>query len=398
MLDPQTYLQQIQALQAEYRTHKTAGRPDSENPDQEELNCIEFASANLRQLRPDIPVSEHTGIINEIQFNQARAALDEDSCFLSETTEIIDPKDTLTTARHTPVIFCTYHFGSYRIINQVLGSRGLKYLLPVSSDIYAAHKQRFEDNFTVIKGYFHTDAELLVINAEERTSALVMARKTRQGWSLLAYIDGNTGVQGASRRDAKMLMIPLLGKPMYARRGIAFLSHFLGLPVVPVVCQVTGPLQRRITFHPRIEPAASGEDREVYCLRATEQLYAVLGEYLKTTPEQWEGWMYLQRHLETDSFTESEGEIGNETEAAIEWSPDDRLVFNRQRFGCIVQDNERVLLDKASYKLLSLPDAIWEVLEAYRQPRKLSIDTAGESEREILEQLVAMELLSIVRS
>ncbi|MDE2234756.1 MAG: hypothetical protein KGK44_04310 [Gammaproteobacteria bacterium] len=395
MLEPRQYLQQIQSMQAEYGARNSAGRPESENTDQNELNCIEFASANLRQLRPDIPLAQHTGIINEILFNQARAALDEDSCFLSETTRIIDPQDTLTTAGRQPVIFCTYHFGSYRIINQVLGSRGLRYLLPVSSDIYAAHKRRFEDNFAVIKGYFHTDAQLMVVNAEERTSALVMARKTRQGWSLLTYIDGNTGVQGASRRDAKMLLIPLLGRPMYARRGIAFLSHFLKLPIVPVVCQVTGPLQRRMTFHPRIEPAASGEDREAYCLRATEQLYAVLAEYLKTTPEQWEGWMYLQRHLETDTFTDPEGE---EAELAIEWNTGDRLVFNHRRFGFIIQENERVLLDKANYKLLSLPDQIWNMLDSCREPREFNTEAAAEPEREMLEQLVAMELLSIVHS
>jgi len=398
MLEPRDYLEKIQSLKKQYTGRMTAGGSDRETVDQNELNCIEFASANLRHLLPAVPVEHHAGIINEILLTQACAALDEDSCFLSETTEISDPASILLSASEKPVIFCTFHYGSYRLVNQVLASHGLNYILPVSSDIFAAHKQRYEDNFETIKAYFKSASQLLVVNAEEATAALTMARKTRAGWSLLAYIDGNTGVQGAARRDAKLLRISLLGKPIYARKGIAFLSHFLKLPIVPVICEITGPTGRSMTFHDKIEPSVNGEDREAYCRMATEKLYSILGDYLKKTPVQWEGWMFLQKYLDMDGLEINEAVDGQDvvTDTEADEITGNRLIFNHNRYGFIVQDDQRVLLDKATYKLLTLPDNISDLLESYREPIEISSVGVSDKQRDMIEQLVSMDILSVV--
>jgi len=394
MPELQEYLDKIAKLRRAYSQSAAAGR----SSDQNEANCFEFASANLRHLLPMIPIAEHGEIINEIFSTQARAALDEDSCFLFDGIKINDPAGMLQTARQNPVIFCTFHFGSYRLINQVIVSRGLNYILPVTSEIYVTQKKRYEDGLKVLQAYFKTDSQLMVVNAEERTSALSMARRTRAGWSLLAYIDGNTGVQGPGRRDAKTLSVPLLGKPIFARKGIAFLSHFLKLPIVPVLCEITGEMTCSMTFHEKIDPRAASEDRDAYCRMATEKLYTILGEYLKRSPAQWEGWLDMQKYLDMDTIAGSEGtdEDSVETASPAEDIADGRLVFNRERFGFIVQEDGRALLDKDSYKLLSLPQNITDILEAYREPAPAPSADAAQEQRDIVAQLVSMGMLSVV--
>jgi predicted LPLAT superfamily acyltransferase len=396
MLDPGEYLEKIDSLQKEYKGRKTAGSAD--RVDQDELNCIEFASASLRHLLPNIPIEKHVGFINEVLLNQVCADLDEDSCFLTQNTILSDPKSMLEAARGKPVIFCTFHFGSYRLINQVLASRGLNYILPVAGDIYASHKKRYEDNFEGIKSYFKSASQLLVVNAEEPIAALTMTRKTHAGWSLLAYIDGNTGVQGATRRDAKLIKVSLLGKPIYARKGIAFLSHFLKLPIVPVICEITGPMERRMTFHEKIDPSMISENRESYCQIATQKLYSLLGEYLKKKPAQWEGWMFLQKYLDIEGLTEPDNEDrqGFNERPTIDEITGNTLVFNRNRFGFIVQENQRVLLDKATYKLLSLPDNVSAILDSYREPVPVSYPCITDEQRDMIGQLVSMDMLSVV--
>ncbi|HVC28191.1 MAG TPA: hypothetical protein VNF48_01425, partial [Gammaproteobacteria bacterium] len=347
---------------------------------------MEFASANLRHLLPGIPIEEHAGIIDSILFNKDCSDLDEDSFFLLNSTKISDPASMLEVAKEKSIIFCTFHYGSYRLINQVLVSRNLNYLLPVENKIFITQKTGYLKNIAIGQVHFKSTSQFMVVNAEEPIAALTMARKARAGWSLLTYIDGNTGVQGAARRDAKMLRVPLLGRMIYARKGIAFLSHFLKLPIVPVTCEIKGPLERTLTFHEKIDPADMQADREAYCQMATERLYSVLGTYLKKSPSQWLGWMELQKYIDMDALedhvTVDEQAVGTISEFdAIAGS---KLVFNHDRYGFIVQDDQRVLLDKSTYKLLSLPENVSDCLESYRQPIEVPSVGISDEQRDMI--------------
>ncbi|MGA9852023.1 MAG: hypothetical protein WBR15_03755 [Gammaproteobacteria bacterium] len=398
MLNAEEYLDALARLPRPYRfMPPTRGRADGDGEDALEANIREFASANLHHLLPDIPMRAHPKIIDEVLLHRLMAELDEDSFFLLGNTRIEDPHSVLTAAKGAPVIFCTFHLGSYRLINTLLVSRGFNYLLPVESSNYTAQRSIYLDHSRQCQAHFKSTSQFTVVNAEEPTAALSMARKARAGCSLLAYLDGNTGVQGAARRDAKMLKVPLLGRPIYARKGIAFLSHFLKLPIVPVVCEITSPLDRRLTFHDPIEPPDSGIDRDIYCQTATDQLYALLGSYLKKSPSQWLGWLDMQQYLDLDATAplETTEIMGSAAESDGEAVVAHRLVFNRERFGFIVRDGERVLLDKLSYEFLSVPESVCAVLDACREPVAVT-RYMPDGHKETIEQLLSLNLLSLV--
>ena len=398
MLATSDYLKKIEQLHEDFTGRTAAGYSHHQAIDQYELNSMEFASANLQHFLPDIPIETHTGIIDAIFFNRECSDLDEDCFFLLESTRISDLNSVLVTAKEKPVIFCTFHYGSYRLINSLLVSRGFNYILPVEDNIYVEQKTRFLEGCVKCQSHFNSTSQFMVVNAEQPTAALTMARKARSGWSLLAYIDGNTGVQGTGRHDAKMLKVHLLGKPIYARKGIAFLSHFLKLPIVPVICEITGPMERTMTFHDKIDPFDYQDSREDYCRRATEKLYSILGDYLKKSPSQWLGWLDMQKYIDMDSISDSEAgdEPGTDSVSLVDQNAAYRFVFNHQRFGFIVNDSQRVLLDKATYKLLSVPDNIAEILDTYRQPKEISPSDLSAEYRDVIEQLVFLDMLSIV--
>ncbi|MGH8402765.1 MAG: hypothetical protein ACRESO_05110 [Gammaproteobacteria bacterium] len=397
MRNAQQYLDALARLPRPYRlappAHDRATRREAEVL---EANTRQFASANLHHLLPEIPMREHEKVFDEILLHRLMAELDEDSVFLLDHTRIEDPHSVLNTAKTAPVIFCTFHFGAYRLINMLLISRSFDYLLPVEDHIYTAQKGIFLDHSQGYQKHFRSTSQFSVVNAEEPTAALAMARKARAGWSLLAYLDGNTGVQGAARKDVKMLKIPLLGRPIYARKGIAFLSHFLKLPIVPVFCEITGPVERRLIFHDPIEAPGTGSDREQYCQKTTNQLYALLGTYLKKSPSQWLGWLDMQQYLDLDATTPFETveimEPSTQADAEVVAS---RLMFNHERFGFIVRDGERVLLDKLTYEFLSVPESVCAVLDACREPVAVTRHMP-EEHRETIEQLLSLNLLSPV--
>ncbi|OYV49341.1 MAG: hypothetical protein B7X10_01975, partial [Burkholderiales bacterium 21-58-4] len=72
-----------------------------------------------------------------------------------------------------------------------------------------------------------------------------------------------------------------------------------------------------------------------------------------------------------------------------------RLVLNHHRFGFIVQDGQRVLLDKSNYKLLSLPENICDLLESYREPTEVTSMGISDEHRDVLEELISMQMLSV---
>lgn len=388
----QEYLDALTRLPRPYRFIPPArDRARKREVDDLETGIREFASANLWHLLPEIPLQAHPKVIDEILLHRLMAELDGDGFFLLDNARIEDPYSVLDIAKTEPVIFCTFHFGSYRLINMLLISRSLDYMLPVEDHIHSVQKDDFLNHSQAYQKHFRSTSQFTVVNAEAPTAALVMARKARAGWSLLAYLDGNTGVQGAARKDAKMLKVSLLGQPIYARKGIAFLSHFLKLPIVPVFCEITGPVERRFIFHEPIEPPTAGSDRDVYCQQTTEQLYALLGTYLKRSPSQWLGWLDMQQYLDLDATMPLDViDSGDQTaESAVVAN---RLVFNHERFGFIVRDGERVLLDKLTYEFLTVPESVYAVLESCKEPVTVT-RYMPDSHKETIEQLLSLKLL-----
>lgn len=397
MQNAQEYLDKLSRLShagisaaSPHGTGKQAGR------DTLESNSREFASANLHHLLPELPWQAHPKIIDEVLLHQLMAELDETSMFLMANTEIVDPHQVLTSVMNEPVIFAAFHFGSFRLITMLLMSRNLNCMMPADNEFYA-EQNIYQEHRREIQAYFNSHSQFTVINAEEPTSALAMARKAKAGWSLLAYADGNTGVQGKTRRDDKLLKVPLLGRQIYARKGIAFLSHHLQLPIIPVFCEITGQLQRRMTFLGQIVPPDMKNDRDSYCQAATEKLYALLGDYIKQSPSQWRGWLDMQRYLDLDAPIplESVSTSGQAMPPAEDVVVARRLVFNRERFGFIVRDGERMLLDKLTYDLLSIPESVSAVLESCREPVTVS-DYLPDGYKETIEQLLSLKLLSPV--
>lgn len=365
----------------------------SEAQDQEDVeraNAFEFASANLHLLLPELPMAEHPDLIETIIANQALAAADETNCSLLAHTENVDDSGALARAKEAPAIFATFHFGSYRLINMMLASKGLSYVLPVDRYIFERDRVTFEKHFQGYKDYFHSASQLQVVNAEEPTSALAMARKARAGWSLLAYVDGNTGVQGTERQDSKLLKIPLLGHDIYARKGIAFLAHFLHLPLVPVFCEILGPTERRLTLHAPINPAESALSRDEFCRVATEKLHVLLGEHLVAEPAQWEGWFDLQKHLDLEHAT-SPGVIPEPTGPSGSVVAR-KLVFNHERYGILHENGAPVLLDKLTYGFFEIPANLHAVLVACEDPVRVS-NLMSPSHKETIERLLALQLL-----
>jgi KDO2-lipid IV(A) lauroyltransferase len=332
-----------------------------------------LVSASLSHLLPRLPRARHPELVREILFQQGWAGLDERMLFAGEgtamldfllgSTEVEDPEGVLPrAAAGEPLIFCTFHTGSYRLVNVLLGAAGVSFSLVVDRLTREGQGETFLRIYETFRERTGSGIRMDVLDAESSRIGLQAMRRVRAGGSLLFYIDGNTGVGGVHRRDDRMVRVRFLGHTLHARKGIAFLSHATGVPIVPVLCERTGGSSRRITFLSALHPDGEA-DREAYSTGATQAVYSLLEPLLQRAPGQWEGWLYVHKYLD-------EKELHDAVEArparAAETPPDgDPLVLDAERFTLLRLRDTPVLFDRATYQATPLSESLHAAIAGF---------------------------------
>jgi len=211
---------------------------------------------------------------------------------------------------------------------------------------------------------------LEILNAENSQIVLQAIRRLRSGKSLLFYIDGNTGVGGYYADMDKLIKIKFFNNDLYARKGIAFLSHFTQTPIIPVICIRTGWLSREIHFLDPIKPNKETK-KEEYNKKATQLLYSNLEKYVSKYPEQWEGWLYVHKFLDTRKFEKNyEFKITKKNNKSF--NVNHKFILDKDRFAVLTYSNKNLLFDKQSFQLFPISNQFKETLSVFRKPAKIS--------------------------
>lgn len=232
-----------------------------------------------------------------VRYFQMLAAHDEKYTFLHRQLQLTGYSPDKINAG-TPTIYCTYHMGSYRIINHFLITHKIPFSLVVDQnyiDMQGAQSlERMEELQMEFYGEKYFEPELL--NAELRTTALEVIRRLRSGRSVLFYLDGNTGVNQFHNDPSKMVPVKFFNGDINARKGVAYLSYKSGVPVQPVYLVRHDWMRNEIIFPEPIVPDTALPADE-YCQRTTSTLFKILENAVSKYPEQWEGWYYVNKFM-----------------------------------------------------------------------------------------------------
>jgi KDO2-lipid IV(A) lauroyltransferase len=355
----------------------------------------QLMAACYSKMLPSLPKEKYFDFSKSVKFHQMWAAYDQDVFSLIQDTQITDEQDVLTLAKKgTPYIFCTYHIGSYRMLNSILAINDIEYSLVTDSQYIKEQGDKAKELFkTIKKEFLQKDAELDILDAESPSIGLQAIRRLRNGTSLLFYIDGNTGVNNDKENKDNFARINFLNTPYYARKGIAYLSFVSETPIIPVVSIRTGWLNREIYVLPSIK-ANDTESREQFCYSATQKLYDILAEYLKKYPEQWESWIYVYKSIDTEEENNIPPPYHPITDEEVLKLP---LVFNKDEYELINFGNQQVLFEKNTLKIHAISNQFYEVLSSFGNPEIIEdfdFSTFSVSEQAIRE-LVERKILII---
>lgn len=255
------------------------------------LRLFTFFSANLLHFMPQIDVNTHEAYFREICLHQHLSWKDQFDPKLHNRVQIKGWKgDMVEKFRSAPGIICTYHTGSYRLINRLLVEAGVAFSLVVSTEVYNTEAASFKAAFD---RYNSSSQSFDLIDAEQPTALLKMIRAAKSGKNLLVYVDGNTG---AGKNRVNNLTVDFMDGQLSVRKGMAVLASILKRPIYPVSCIRSAVDKVHFKVHDSIiQP--KGLARDCFVQQAMQQVYADLASVLKEDPSQWECWLYLHQFL-----------------------------------------------------------------------------------------------------
>ena len=317
-----------------------------------------LVSAALLNYLPSISYKNHGQIFREILLHQKLSLIEQGLPEILHDAHYENLDAAIKFLKKTPSIICTFHLGSYRLINLVLGKYNIPFSLIVAKSVIEKQGASFYSDFHRAGAGLYSALEL--IDAEHPGSALKMLKALKNGKCLVVYMDGNTGSGEQGHLNENCSEVNFLNQKIIARTGVGFLSHLAKAPVLTVLCYRTALTQITIDFFEPILPVQSA-DRKKYAQELVQQIYTMAAPYIARFPQQWEAWLYLYK---VSVLKQGECEPIPPLQKAHK-----PLTFNRKWFGLYHLRNHSYLFDKRDFLSYEIPAPVYNFLNKTDNPR-----------------------------
>lgn len=325
----------------------------------DDLKNFHLFSANISAfLNEAYHEQQHKDLYKELLSYRVLQGID--THFYTMLDQVYDfQKEELDTA--SPSIFVSFHIGSYRAILALLIKKNLDIVLLMDPRAYALQSKDVLNQYENIKNLFQSSSHIVILPADKKDLALDILMKTRQGYSVLAFVDGNNGFGGSFKQDHS-LKVDFMGKDIMVKQGLAKLSHALSLNIVPIISHYDD-MRQKWEFHAPIVPS-KGNKMEEYTQETMQNLYKILEAEVKRNPMQWDGWLYIHKFLADKRETEKCEETYDAEKSY--------KISNTVGFFCL--EDHYFLINRSNYKIFEIPQPVYSVLKTSLKENHLDND------------------------
>ena len=333
-------------------------------------------SANIENLMPSIPRKKHSALFRQLLLNQVFTTFDQ-RCLTSGDLVKFRGDEGVFDKEKGNKIYCTYHLGSYRLLTSVLFRKGVDCVLLVGSNMSQSQGGDMMEHVEALRQKHNLTNVFRIVEAGSPTAGLTVLRELKAGRSLIVYVDGSAETAPEDGEEEQFISVRLGNRRVLTRKGVGYLSHATGVPIIPIVSYRQPDLTNVLHSLNAIRPIAHS-DREMYCREAMQQLYDSFWPYLNRYPEQWEGWNYIHSFLEPELPKHSSSK------------PDLRqLVFNENRYTLCDLEHSPILFDRRLYQTYEITEDLRDLLLNLNVVDSIE-DVIGE---EMLTELMEMEIV-----
>lgn len=306
------------------------------------LNAFAFFSANLLNFMPSIPYTEHHKFFRQAVLNRQWNALDQ-QYFKQDHPFLLNGWDEELPLRlkEKPGIICTFHTGSYRLINYLLHRAAVPLAVLIGEQAHREQSQIFQE---LVKDFGNGDysTPLDILAANDPKILLNIKSHLQMGKSIVTYMDGHQGAQAFNTDNT--VRMDFLAQHQLVRKGIPYMAYRFNVPIYPVMCFRDADENLRFICLDAIEKKEM--PLELFIEFALMKIYTAFASYLQHYPAQWQNWSTLHLYAQHTDFHSS---------ATV--YPSLRMAQPRpESHALIALGNEFFLLDKLSYRAFELKE------------------------------------------
>ncbi|GCC53238.1 hypothetical protein SanaruYs_34810 [Chryseotalea sanaruensis] len=321
-------------------------------------NILRYAStsANLYNFLGDTDFEKHIDIYKGAVANALKAHEDA-MTFKVDDLIVEDEFKVLDQPKTNPLIYVTFHTGSYNMLSTLLLKLGRE--VNVLSDTESVKNSDYNELSELYNTKYKNGCKLEMVNVERDGSIFNVLRQIRKGTATVAYLDGNKGIGGQIKNNSNMLSVNFLKGRVKVRKGLAYISYLLKAPIVLVLNYSIDGLNY-IKFY---QPFLINEgDKETFCIKAIDKIFQHFEEHVMKFPTQWSNWLYVHNWTDLEYFRDDDENNINKN-LGPEYS------FNSDRFCPLKLESKFYLFDRKNYSMISIDDELKDVFS-----HKTSID------------------------
>lgn len=306
-------------------------------------------SANMENILPSIHRQDHEALFRELLLQQVFATFDQHYLTSVDLVKLRGTNKAFAKAEGAK-IYCTYHLGSYRLLTSALFRQGVDCVLLVGSNMNRNSGQGLIEWSERLRQKHGLTNTFRIVEAGSPSAGLTILRELKAGRSLIVYVDGSHETAPEPGEENQFLSVRFGHRHVLTRKGVGYLSHATGVPIIPVVSYRQPDMINVLHYLNPIRPIAHS-DREMYCQEAMQQLYDAFWPYLVKYPAQWEGWNYIHAFLEPEK-----------DKTNFFSKPSQGLRFNEARYTLCDLEQAPILFDRRLYQTYEITDDLRNLL------------------------------------
>lgn len=337
-----------------------------------------YCCASFHVLLENLETHDYFKCFQKVLLNQATAKYERTNL------DVVDRIDTSSISKlpEGGFILCSFHYSAYQIISPLLIKKNRKYFIVVNNSD-SNNQDTIEKNiagFKSAKKRYNNTVQENIIHLYTNEKDFVFRAKDllSEGYIMLVFIDGNSGLDGIMKSSSKNLeKISFLQREMFVRKGIPSLSYSFKVPIIPMFSIRDKENQSvNIFISESIFPDLS-ISREQYSNKTIKKLYSLLEQYVQKRPFDWEGWLYIYKWLDIKSL-----EAKNSVSIKKIF---DNLEFNTAKYIKFQINENYFLLDKDTHLSYEIDYITYNKLESILDTTSILPDD--------LEELKEMKIL-----
>jgi KDO2-lipid IV(A) lauroyltransferase len=249
-----------------------------------------------------------------------------------------------------PKIYCSFHFGSYKILNCILHDMNVDFAVVMgktaiessANNIIRIHEKELETT--------KRNVDFDIIDANSNSGLVKLIRALRGGKSLVIYIDGGKGIQNLNVNIERVSVINFLDEYIYSRTGVAYLSSHLNVPIVPVISNWESDYSKiNIHFYDELIPK-SKKTKDLH--NVTAKIWEIFSPIVKKYPEQWEAILFSHLFLIKDKKELSHANYSMKQYYSFNNNCFDFFIKSGEYFLYSIENFTTYKLKASTYKLL----------------------------------------------